>query len=112
MIGDFRKKFYLSVIITIPIVVLTPMVQHWLGLGEKFRFDGDGYVLFLLSSFVYFYGGYPFLKGLYDEVKIFKPGMMTLIGLAVTVAYVYSSPAVFHKLPRELSYHSHRSRRS
>jgi Cu2+-exporting ATPase len=95
MITDFKKRFYISVIFTIPIIILTPMIQHWLGITGKLSFRGDMYVLFGLSSFVYFYGGYPFLKGLYDEVKILKPGMMTLIALAITVAYVYSSIVVF-----------------
>lgn len=95
MINDFKRRFYISVITTIPIVILTPMIQHWLGLGDKLRFTGDSYVLFLLSSFVYFYGGFPFLKGLFDELKNLKPGMMTLIAIAVTVAYVYSSFVVF-----------------
>ncbi|MGH2575181.1 MAG: heavy metal translocating P-type ATPase, partial [Ignavibacteria bacterium] len=95
MIDDFRKRFYVSLAATIPIVVLTPMIQHWLGLDEKLRFAGDSYVLFLLSSFVYFYGGYPFLKGFLNELKILKPGMMTLIAIAVSVAYVYSSVVVF-----------------
>jgi Cu2+-exporting ATPase len=95
MIGDFKKRFYISIVFTVPIVLLTPMIQHWLGIGMKLRFSGDLYVLFALSSVVFFYGGYPFLKGLYDELRVFKPGMMTLIAIAITVAYVYSSVVVF-----------------
>ena len=64
MIEDFRKRFWISLIITIPILLLSPMIQHFLGLKEALRFSGDVYVLFALSSFVFFYGGYPFLKGL------------------------------------------------
>ncbi|NOZ68577.1 MAG: copper-translocating P-type ATPase, partial [Deferribacteres bacterium] len=59
------------------------------------RFAGDLYVLFGLSSFVFFYGGYPFLKGLFNELRNLKPGMMTLIAIAITTAYVYSSVVVF-----------------
>jgi len=95
MIEDFKKRFYISVVITIPIIILIPMIQHWLGIPGKFSFTGDMYVLFALSSFVYFYGGFPFLKGMYDELKILKPGMMTLIAVAITVAYVYSSIVVY-----------------
>jgi Cu2+-exporting ATPase len=95
MVKDFRKRFYISSILTIPIVLLTPMLQHWFGLGESLKFTGDQYVLFALSSIVYFYGGYPFLKGFFSELKVLKPGMMTLIALAVSVAYIYSSVVVF-----------------
>ena len=95
MISDFKKRFYISLFLTIPIIILTPMIQHWIGLGERFRFTGDLYVLFLLSSLVYFYGGYPFLKGLVNELRAVKPGMMTLIAIAISVAYIYSSIVVF-----------------
>ncbi len=95
MVADFRKRFWISLIITIPILVLSPLIQKFLGLSDAIRFAGDYYVLFVLSSAVYFYGGYPFLKGIYDELKIKSPGMMTLIALAITTAYVYSSAVVF-----------------
>jgi len=95
MIADFKKRFYISLISTLPIILLTPMIQHWLGLGEKLKFTSDSYVLFALSTIVYFYGGYPFLKGLFNEIRAFKPGMMTLIALAISVAYIYSSIVVF-----------------
>lgn len=95
MIEDFKKRFYISLVFTLPIIILTPMIQHWLGLGEKIRFTSDSYILFGLSSFVFFYGGYPFLKGMFSELKILKPGMMTLIAVAISVAYIYSSIVVF-----------------
>ncbi|RPI17637.1 MAG: cadmium-translocating P-type ATPase [Ignavibacteriae bacterium] len=95
MIDDFKRRFYISLIVTIPIIILTPMLQHWVGLGDVLRFSGDLYILFALSSFVYFYGGYPFLKGFTDEIKTGKPGMMTLIAVAITIAFVYSSVVVF-----------------
>ena len=94
-IEGFKKRFWISIVITIPILILSPMIQHFLGLKEAFRFNGDIYVLFALSSFVFFYGGYPFLKGLFDELKNKQPGMMTLIALAISVAYFYSSAVVF-----------------
>jgi Cu2+-exporting ATPase len=71
------------------------MIQHFLGLGKSIRFFGDQYVLFGLSSVVYFYGGYPFLKGVLSELRATKPGMMTLISVAITTAYLYSSAVVF-----------------
>lgn len=93
-IEGFKKRFWISIIITIPILILSPMIQHFIGLKEALRFNGDINALFVLSSFVFFYGGYPFLKGLIDELKNKQPGMMTLIALAISVAYFYSSATV------------------
>ncbi len=95
MVEDFKKKFIVSVIVTIPVLLLSPMIQQFLGIVDLAAFPGDIYLLFALSSFIFFYGGWPFLKGLYGEVKRKQPGMMTLIGLAITVAYIYSSAVVF-----------------
>ena len=94
-IEGFKKRFWISIAFTIPILILSPMIQHFLGLKVAMRFNGDIYALFALSSFVFFYGGYPFLKGLFDELKNKLPGMMTLIALAISVAYFYSSAVVF-----------------
>ncbi len=91
MIADFRKRFYISLIFTFPILLLSPMIQQFLGLGDALRFKGDMITIFLLSTFVFFYGGFPFLKGMMDELKKKNPGMMTLISLAISVAYFYSS---------------------
>ena len=93
MIKDFKKRFWVSLVITLPIVVLSPMIQSLV--GYEFRFEGDRYLQFALSSLVFFYGGWPFLKGMVDELKDRKPGMMTLIALAISVAYSYSSAVVF-----------------
>ncbi|HKK44700.1 MAG TPA: HAD-IC family P-type ATPase, partial [Balneolaceae bacterium] len=95
MAQDFLKRFWVSIIFTVPILVLSPMIQGFLGLGNILKFAGDTYISFVLSSFVFFYGGRPFLKGLYDELKKGQPGMMTLIGIAITVAYGYSTLVVF-----------------
>ncbi len=95
MIEDFRKRFWISLVITIPILLLSPLVQQFLGLKETLRFNGDIYVLFALSTFTFFYGGWPFLKGLIDELKKKQPGMMTLIALAISIAYIYSGAVVF-----------------
>jgi Cu2+-exporting ATPase len=95
MVADFRRRFWISLVISIPILLLSPLIQRFLGIEGAIAFPGDSYVLFALSSAVFFYGGWPFLKGIYDELKSKAPGMMTLIALAITVAYVYSSAVVF-----------------
>lgn len=92
MISDFRKRFLVSVIITIQVLLLSPMIQEFLGLGSMLRFKGDLYILFILSSIVFFYGGYPFLKGLYSELKAAKPRMITLIAQAIIISYIDLSP--------------------
>jgi Cu2+-exporting ATPase len=95
MVTDFRKRFWISLVLTIPILILSPMIQSFLGLGESLKFSGDIYISFLFSTVVFFYGGWPFLKGFIDELKDRNPGMMTLIALAISVAYFYSSAVVF-----------------
>jgi len=93
MIKDFEKRFWVSLILTIPILVFSPMLQGFL--GYEWLLPGNAYILFALSTIVYFYGGWPFLKGLKDELKERAPGMMTLISMAISVAYFYSSATVF-----------------
>jgi len=93
MVADFRKRFIFSLILMIPILALSPMIQMLLGVD--WRFTGDAYLLFALSSLLFFYGGKPFLTGAIDEFKKKAPAMMMLIALAITVAYVYSSLTVF-----------------
>jgi P-type Cu2+ transporter len=95
LLDDFKRRFWISLVITLPILMLSPMIQGFLGLGDSTRFTGDIFVLFGISSIVFFYGGYPFLKGLIDESKSVNPGMMTLISLAIIVAFFYSSAVVF-----------------
>ena len=89
MVADFKKRFYISLAITVPVLFLSPMIQFFLGLGEL-GFAGDQYVLFALSTAIFFYGGWPFLKGIFDELKKLQPGMMTLIAVAIATAYIYS----------------------
>lgn len=95
MVADFRRRFWISLILTIPIVVLSPMVQGFFGLREQLAFTGDSYIQFGFATIVFFYGGWPFLKGLFTELKGKQPGMMTLIAVAILVAYVYSTAVVF-----------------
>ncbi len=93
MIADYRRRFCVTLVLTLPVLVLSPMIQHWLGVD--WYFPGAQYVLFILSSVIFFYGGLPFLKGWYAEKKSREYGMMTLIGFATTVSYIYSSATVF-----------------
>jgi P-type Cu2+ transporter len=91
--ADFMKRFIVCTITTIPILLLSPMFTHLVGF--EFQFPGDKYILALLSTFIFFYGGFPFLKGLIDEVKANAIGMMTLVGVAITVSWVYSVAITF-----------------
>jgi len=93
MVKDFRRRFIVSMIVTVPILALSPMIQGFL--GYDMAFPGDRYILLALSSFIFFYGGFPFLKGFFIEIRGLKPGMMTLITLAISVAFSYSSIVVF-----------------
>lgn len=95
MVADFRRRFWVSIILGIPIVLLSPMIQQFMGVGGQWDFAGDAYIQFGFSTIVFFYGGWPFLTGLVDELTQKKPGMMTLIGLAIMVAYTYSTAVVF-----------------
>jgi Cu2+-exporting ATPase len=95
MAADFRNRFWISLVLTLPILILSPLLQTLVGLREAVRFSGDIYVLFGLSSAVFWYGGWPFLKGLFNELKSRQPGMMTLVAVAITTAYLYSSAVVF-----------------
>lgn len=90
---DFLKRFWISLVVTIPILLLSHMIQQWLGF--TLAFPGDKYVLLALGTFIYFYGGMPFLKGMIGEIKANATGMMTLVALAITVAYIYSVAIVF-----------------
>ncbi len=95
MAADFQKRFWVSLVLTLPILVLSPLLQTLVGLREAIHFPGDVYILFGLSSVVFWYGGWPFLKGLSNELKSRQLGMMTLISVAITTAYLYSSAVVF-----------------
>lgn len=92
-VADFWKRFVICSIVSVPVLALSHMIQQWFGF--EFTFAGDKYLLAALSTFIFVYGAYPFLKGLYDEVKDKAIGMMTLIGLAITVAWAYSVSVTF-----------------
>src|SRR2546426_388623 len=95
MVDDFRRRFWVSLALTIPVLATSEMIQHFLSLRGAFAFPGDRYVEFGFASAIYFYGGRPFLTGLVDELRKRLPGMMTVVALAITVAYVYSALVVF-----------------
>src|SRR5206468_6249431 len=95
MVDDFRRRFWISLALTIPVLATSEMVQHLLGLRGVLAFPRARYVEFGFASAVYFYGGWPFLTGLVAELRKRLPGMMTLVGLAISVAYLYSAAVVF-----------------
>ena len=90
---DFERRFWISTALTIPILMLSEMVQMWFGFAMKVPLQREA--LLLLSSILYFYGGLPFTKGALDEMRGRRPGMMTLIGTAISVAFFYSAGTVF-----------------
>lgn len=91
MVADFRRRFWWSLLLTIPILGLSPSIASVLGAASLVDFAGSGLLLFGLATAVFFYGGWPFLTGLKSELASRNPGMMTLIGVAIIVAYGYSS---------------------
>lgn len=88
MLKDFKRRFWFSLILAIPILALSEMIQNWF--GYELEFTGSKYVLGGLGLAIYLYGGWPFLKGMKREVQDRYPGMMTLIAVAITVAWAYS----------------------
>ncbi|MGV3555112.1 MAG: copper-translocating P-type ATPase [Croceibacterium sp.] len=95
MIADYRRRFWVTLVLMPPVLLLSPMIQHWLGLAGAISFRGDGLLLFALSTIVYVYGGWPFLTGLVSELRKRQPGMMTLIALAISAAYFFSAAVTF-----------------
>ena len=93
MIRDYWRRFIVSLTLTFPIIILSPSLQSFIGFSVEF--PGRLVILWILSTIVYIYGGKPFLVGLVREVRMKLPGMMTLIGVAISVAYIYSSLVTF-----------------
>ena len=88
-IKEFKRKFFVCLVLTIPVLLLSEMIQSWFGFTISIPLQKE--VLFFLSLIVYLYGGLPFLRGMYQELKKRQPGMMTLIGTAISVAFFYLS---------------------
>jgi Cu2+-exporting ATPase len=94
MVADFRRRFWVSMILTVPILALAPIIQDALGIDDTLDFTGDSFVQLSISTVVFLYGGRPFLAGFTSEIRSANPGMMTLIGVAIGVAYGYSAAVV------------------
>ena len=90
---DFLKRFWVCLILTIPVILLSEMIQHWF--GYHLTFPGARFVLLGFSLIIFLYGGKPFLQGMVRELKRADPGMMTLIGIAILVAFIYSTAVIF-----------------
>ncbi|MDN6590128.1 MAG: copper-translocating P-type ATPase [Lactobacillus sp.] len=86
--GNLKPKFFISLILTIPIILMSPMMG--LDLPFQFQFPGSEWVVLILATILFFYGGMPFLQGAKMELSSKEPAMMTLISLGITVAYIYS----------------------
>lgn len=92
MLKDFKRRFGVATLLSIPVLVLSPTVQGWL--GYAINFPGADMILLCLAVAIYLYGGWPFLTGVVDEFRDRSPGMMTLIAVAITVAFAYSAAVV------------------
>nr|WP_289686678.1 heavy metal translocating P-type ATPase [Staphylococcus nepalensis] len=91
--GNFKRKFFVSLFFAIPIIILSPMMG--IKLPFQFSFNGSDWIVLVLATFLFFYGGKPFLIGAKDELVSKKPGMMTLVALGISVAYIYSLYAFY-----------------
>ncbi|HFU6522199.1 TPA: copper/silver-translocating P-type ATPase CopB [Enterococcus hirae] len=100
--GNFKQKFWLSLILAIPIILFSPMM----GMSFPFQvtFPGSNWVVLVLATILFIYGGQPFLSGAKMELKQKSPAMMTLIAMGITVAYVYS---VYSFIANLINPHTH-----
>lgn len=94
MIADFRRRFWVCLVATVPILALSLSAPQASG-GRPIAFPGSGWVLLAIATFVYVYGGWPFLSGFWTEARLRQPGMMTLVAVGITTAYGYSTATVF-----------------
>ncbi len=91
--GMFKRRFFVCLIFTIPVLLLSQTIQTWLHFTITVPYQD--YILLALAAIIYVYGGWPFLKGLTEELRKPQPGMMTLIGTAISVAFFFSAATVF-----------------
>ncbi len=94
MVRDFKRRFWVSLVLTIPVLLISPAIKSLLGLEKAISFPGEAYALLVLASAIYIYGGWPFLKGMIREFRQKRLGMMTLIAVAITVSFIYSAVVV------------------
>ena len=92
--GMFRDRFWWSLVLTLPVVFFSEMVQEWFGYTAP-TFPGSDWISPVLGTAIFVYGGAPFLKGAVSEIRDRQPGMMLLIGMAITVAFVASAATTF-----------------
>jgi Cu2+-exporting ATPase len=90
----FRRRFWISFLLSIPVLLYSPALQRWLGFSMP-AFAGSRWITPFFATIVFVYGGIPFLKMAWPELRKGKPGMMTLISLAIVVAFVYSVATLF-----------------
>ncbi|MGH1830312.1 heavy metal translocating P-type ATPase [Enterococcus gilvus] len=100
--GNFKQKFWLSLVLSIPIIVLSPMMG--IQLPFQFTFPGSEWVVLVLATVLFIYGGQPFLSGAKMELKMKSPAMMTLIAMGISVAYIYS---LYSFVVNKLNPHEH-----
>lgn len=91
--GNFKMKFFVSLIFAIPIIIFSPMMG--VRLPFQFTFPGSDWMVLILATILFIYGGQPFLVGAKGEIASKKPGMMTLVTLGISVAYIYSLYAFY-----------------
>jgi P-type Cu2+ transporter len=89
----FKRRFFVCLALTIPVLLLSETIQTWFHFTITIPYQT--YILLTLAAIIYVYGGLPFLKGLTEEVRKLQPGMMTLIGTAISVAFFFSAATVF-----------------
>src|SRR5262245_52273294 len=93
-VAMFKSKFWLSLLMTLPVLAYSEHIQEWFNFKPPV-FTGDEYVPFIFSTLIFFYGGLVFIKSAWGEIKSRRPGMMTLISLAITIAFTYSTAVQF-----------------
>jgi Cu2+-exporting ATPase len=91
--GIFKKRFFVCLALTIPVLILSEAIQTWFQYTLTIPYQS--YILLFLAVIIYAYGGWPFLKGLTQELRRVQPGMMTLIGTAISVAFFFSAATVY-----------------
>ncbi len=97
--GMFKRRFFVCLAITIPVLILSEAIQTWFGYTLIVPYQS--YILLVLAVIIYAYGGLPFLKGLTQELRRAQPGMMTLIGTAISVAFFFSAATVFFPVGKD-----------
>ncbi|OGN94072.1 MAG: copper-translocating P-type ATPase [Chloroflexi bacterium RBG_13_50_21] len=97
----FRQRFWVSLLLSIPVLIFSPSIQEWLGYSLP-AFSGSQWIAPVISVIIFLYGGLPFLKMAVPELQNRQPGMMTLISLAISVAFIYSLASLF--IPGSMSF--------